>query len=136
MGSRRSVPCVLACPIECAKQMVSVAQRVSDLLLGLIFLVELIGLPAFIVWSVTPDSIRYPLFYATIYQVNTAQVHVEKLPSDCDFWYAPLGDKASGDHCQDLSLKPTAVNFDRRRAFVAIPVVMATIGGVAPGTLQ
>jgi hypothetical protein len=65
----------------------------SELLLGLIFLVVLIGLPAFIVWSVTPDSIRYPLFYAAIYQVNTAQVHVEKLPSDCGFWYAPLGDK-------------------------------------------
>ena len=51
------------------------------------------GLPAFGVWSLIPDSIRYPVFYGTIYQVGRQHVHVEKEPKDCEWGHAPLGDK-------------------------------------------
>jgi hypothetical protein len=65
----------------------------SDMLLGTVILLAIFGVPAFVVWSLVPDSIRYPVLYSMIYQVKASQVHVESRPSDCNWDHAPLGDK-------------------------------------------
>ncbi len=58
------------------------------LLFGIFF-----GVPGLLLWSVTPNSIKYPLLYSVIYQTHAANVHFEKMPPDCDWSRSPLGDK-------------------------------------------
>lgn len=55
----------------------------------IVFLSVFLGLPAWGVWSICPDGIKYGL----LYQVGRSNVHVEKQPSDCDWGHAPIGDK-------------------------------------------
>jgi hypothetical protein len=56
-------------------------------------LLVLVGLPAFCVWSVAPNSIRYPLLYGMMYHVDRSHVEIQKTPADCEWGYSPLGDK-------------------------------------------
>ncbi len=65
----------------------------DEILYGLLGIVLIFGLPALGIWSVTPDSIRYPVLYRMIYSVSASHVHIEKKPVDCDWGHAPLGDK-------------------------------------------
>jgi hypothetical protein len=62
-------------------------------LYAIIFLALFFGIPASFVWSITPDFIRYPLFYSIRYQVPHRRVVVDKKPDDCEWWHSPLGDK-------------------------------------------
>jgi hypothetical protein len=65
----------------------------SELIYGFVALLVILGLPAFWIWNLTPDSIKYPLLYGTIYKVNVSHVHIDKEPTDCDWGHAPIGDK-------------------------------------------
>lgn len=49
--------------------------------------------PAVFLWFVLPDSIKYPVVYSFFYQTSMHNVQIEKMPSDCDWSRAPLGDK-------------------------------------------
>ncbi len=51
------------------------------------------GVPALLVWALTPDSIRYPVLYGVIYRVGVTHVEVQKKPTDCEWEHSPLGDK-------------------------------------------
>lgn len=62
-------------------------------LYGLLGAVLLFGLPALWIWSLTPYSLRYRLFYSVVYSVKANHVSIEKKPVDCDWSHAPLGDK-------------------------------------------
>jgi hypothetical protein len=48
---------------------------------------------AVIIWFILPDSWTDPIWYSVEYSVNSAQVHWNPKPTDCDFIHAPLGDK-------------------------------------------
>lgn len=51
------------------------------------------GLPCFFIWSLTPDSIKYPRLYQFEYNVRTDHVYLQKEPTDCDWGHAPIGNK-------------------------------------------
>ena len=58
---------------------------------GLLALV--IGVPAFLIWLITPNSVRYPSLYSWKYSVPFSSVHVDRQPKDCEWSHAPIGDK-------------------------------------------
>jgi hypothetical protein len=47
------------------------------------------GIVAYITWVGGLDTV----WYAAVYKVSTDQVHVNKKPIDCDYYYAPVGHK-------------------------------------------
>ena len=53
------------------------------------FLLLIIGEPSYIIWTLTPDSIKYSI----VYRLKTDQVHADPRPKDCDWDHAPLGGK-------------------------------------------
>jgi hypothetical protein len=65
----------------------------GETLFGIAILAVMLGFLCFLIWAMLPDSIRYPMLYSFEYTVNSKQVHVEKMPEDCDFSHAPLGSK-------------------------------------------
>ena len=52
-----------------------------------------LGCIGFFVWAVTPDSIKYPIYYGLEYSIDSSQVHFNKEPTDCDWEHAPIGNK-------------------------------------------
>jgi hypothetical protein len=61
---------------------------------GCLILLVILGILAWVVWNITPDSTKYRI----IYQLDSEHVDVENKPADCDWGRAPLGDK--GCHYQ------------------------------------
>ena len=60
---------------------------------GIAGLALIFGLPCYVIWSWTPDSIKYPLLYQFEYSVRKDHVYLEKKPTDCDWGHAPIGNK-------------------------------------------
>jgi rubredoxin len=68
----------------------AVTQTKNDFSFGSLIFVIILGL---IVWLILPVRWTDPFLYSTEYQINGDQVHRNNKPSDCDFMFAPLGDK-------------------------------------------
>jgi hypothetical protein len=66
---------------------------VGGLLLGLVISAVMVGVLALPLWFIAPDSIRYPALYSWKYSVPRSHVYVDKKAADCDWSYAPIGDK-------------------------------------------
>lgn len=82
-------------------------ERISrkEFLCGTVALAMFFGLPSYFVWSIAPDSIRYPIYYSLRYSIPYKHVSVDKHPADCDWGHAPVGDK--GCHYEKYtSLEP------------------------------
>jgi hypothetical protein len=62
---------------------------IKDWFYVLVFLAVFLGIPAWGIWNICPDTIKYGL----LYQIGRSNVHVEKKPSDCEWGHAPIGDK-------------------------------------------
>lgn len=70
-----------------------------------IFNVLFFGIPIYLVWSIAPNSIRYPIYYSLRYSIPKKHVLVDKYPADCDWWHAPIGEK--GCHYEKyISIEP------------------------------
>jgi hypothetical protein len=54
-----------------------------------------LGIVCCFVWPILPDRWTDTNKYSNYYQIDSAQVHWNNRPTDCDFMHAPLGDK----HC-------------------------------------
>jgi hypothetical protein len=61
----------------------------ADTFWGLVVL----GVLGLIVWGVLPDRWTDKIKYSMEYSVDTAQVHWNNKPTDCDWSHAPLGEK-------------------------------------------
>lgn len=80
---------------------------IGDLAAVLFVFWGFIGAPIYIIWTLTPYWIKYPLIYAPIYQIGLYQVHAVKRPTDCEWWHAPLGGKGC-DYKKHLLTKRNA----------------------------
>jgi hypothetical protein len=67
-----------------------IGQEVVGELLGFVFLAVMAAL---LFWGIAPNSIRFPAFYSWKYSVPRSHVHVDNEPADCEWSYAPIGEK-------------------------------------------
>src|SRR5438309_292217 len=82
-----------ATPHQSDKENTEEVTKLSDFGYFLVAVVLFFGPPTFLVWSIAPNWIRYPVLYAALYRVNVSRVNVEKQPADCEWGHAPIGDK-------------------------------------------
>lgn len=56
---------------------------------GWLLIIVTVGFAVYLSSYLTPDS----AFYAWRYDLNVRDIHLDKQPTDCEWFHAPLGDK-------------------------------------------
>jgi len=69
-------------------------------LFGCLLKLFMIAVICFVIWELLPESLSDKLWYSFQYQVSMSQVNRAHKPTDCDWGFAPLGNK--GCHYKKL----------------------------------
>lgn len=63
------------------------------LIVGYLAILAMLTMLAWGAWGVMPNSIRYPLLYSFLTPAEFHNIQVDPKPHDCDWDYAPIGNK-------------------------------------------